>query len=88
VLVGRHLPRRQTVFSSHIWTILSKPAPLTFETGERAVCVAAAAEIDGWVGSTVDSAGLEAYVVDAARATREQLRASPRAAKNFMLGMM
>jgi hypothetical protein len=36
----------------------------------------------------VDSVGLEAYVVDAARATRELLRASPRATKNFMLGMI
>jgi hypothetical protein len=49
--------------------------------------VAAAAVIDGWVGSTVDSAGLEAYVV-AARATRELLRASPRARKSFMLDMI
>jgi hypothetical protein len=36
----------------------------------------------------VEKAGLVAYVVVAARATCKLLRASPRATKNFMLGMI
>ena len=72
-----------TVFSSQIWTMRSKPAPLTFDRGERAAWVASVAAIWVVAGSIVDSAGLVVEVM--ARAKFAPARANARTEEEYML---
>lgn len=65
-----------TVFSSQIWTKRSKPAPLTLETGDSEVAVAAVASIWEREGSIIDAVGLTAE--DEAAKTASTARAKAR----------